>query len=173
MMGIIRQSIIASIYFSVTPVSSILKMVDGRSVGIEGEEDSKAERKSRKENIPVLVLMELSHGLILGTDWINKIAGTSIYPSTSAEQEIPDSIFNPSRMTSAVQSRLPKSEMEKLLTKFGNLFHGNDTVAEYHINAKEQQPIPTTSSISGWLFGTRNNPQSSRRNARSWRYGIV
>lgn len=31
--------------------------------------------------------------------------------------------------------------MEKLLTEFGNLFPGTDTNAEYHINAKEQQPI--------------------------------
>jgi hypothetical protein len=154
-MGNIRQSVIASISFPVTPVSSTLKMV------IEGKKDSKVEWKSRRENV-VLVLMELSHGLVLGTDWIDKIAGTSVYPLESAERVIPDSILNPSKTLSAVQSRLLISEMEiiknsqwptpsdnegeKLLTRFGNLFHGNSyhestTVAECHINIKEQQPI--------------------------------
>lgn len=161
-MGIIRQSTIASIYFPVTPVSSVLKMVDGRSVEIEGEKDSKVEWKSRREKIIVLVLMELSHGLVLGTDWIDKIAGTSVYPSKSAEQVIPDSVLNSSKTLAAVRSRLLISEMEiikktqwpipsdneveKLLTRFGNLFHGNSypestTVAEYHINIEEQQSI--------------------------------
>ena len=72
-MGIIRQSIIASIYLLVTPVSSNLKMVDDRSVGIKGELDSKVKWESREENVTVLVLMKLSHGLILGADWIKTL----------------------------------------------------------------------------------------------------
>jgi hypothetical protein len=42
------------------------------------------EVKKKKEKITVLVLMELSHDLILGTDWINQNGGISIHPSTSS-----------------------------------------------------------------------------------------
>ena len=81
--SVIRYSIIASINHLITPVSSILKMADGRSVETVGELELKVEWKSKKEKITVLVLMELSHDLILGPDWISQIGGISIYPSTS------------------------------------------------------------------------------------------
>ncbi|KAI9565423.1 hypothetical protein GHT06_009215 [Daphnia sinensis] len=67
--SVIRHSVVASIKHLIIPVSSILKMADGRSVETIGELDLK---------ITVLVLMELSHDLILGTDWINLIGGISI-----------------------------------------------------------------------------------------------
>jgi hypothetical protein len=111
-MGIFRQSIIASIYLLVTPVSSNLKMVDDRSVGIKGELDSKVKWESREENVTVLVLMELSHGLILGADWIKNIGGISIYPSTSTKRVIPNSTPNPSKKLIIIQSGILPSGIE-------------------------------------------------------------
>ncbi len=87
-------------------------MVDDRSVGIKGELDSKVKWESREENVTVLVLMELSHGLILGADWIKNIGGISIYPSTSTKRVIPNSTPNPSKKLIIIQSGILPSGIE-------------------------------------------------------------
>jgi hypothetical protein len=80
---VIRHSVIASINHFIIPVFNSENggrtlCRNYRRIRAEGRMEVK---KKKKEKITVLVLMELSHDLILGTDRINQIVGIAIHPS--------------------------------------------------------------------------------------------
>lgn len=67
----------------IIPLSMPIKMADGRLAETIGGIEVIVEWGKRKDNMRIPVLQELAHDLILGMDWINKIGGISIYPTSS------------------------------------------------------------------------------------------